>query len=66
MVTLTAKKVEGRPTLRDAGNPLEIDPAQEKEGDQWKFIRDEVAKMKEAQEDVQREQQRLREGARND
>ena len=60
MVTSIAKKVEGRLTLGDAGNPLEIDPVQEKKEEQWEFIRDEVEKMKEAWEDAQREQQRLR------
>ena len=42
-------------------SPLEIDPTQEKEEEQWAFIWDEVKKMKEAWKNAQKEQQRLRE-----
>ena len=49
MATLAAKKIEGRPTLDIVvRNPLEVDPAQEKEEEQWQYIKDEVKKMKEA------------------
>ena len=47
MAVSTAKRTEGRPTLdgvvRDS---LEIKPAQEREEEQWQFIRDEVKKVK--------------------
>ena len=45
----TAKRVEGRPNLGNiVENPLEIDPTQGIEKEQWEFIRDEVEKMKDA------------------
>ena len=55
MAISTAKK-EGRPIFGNVvKNPLKIDPTQENEKEQWDFIWDEVEKMKEAQENVQKE-----------
>ena len=60
-ITISTAKMEGRPTLGNVDErPLEVDPTQEKEEVQWEFIWDEVKRMKEAWENAQKEQQRLR------
>ena len=54
-MAISTAKMEGRPMLGNVDeSPLEIDPTQEKEEEQWNFIWDEVKEMKEAQENVQR------------
>ena len=49
MVTLTAKRIKKKLILDSVvRSPLEIKPAQEREKEQWQFIRDEAEKMKKA------------------
>ena len=48
MAVLTVS-MEGRSKIGNAGEgPLEVDPTQEREEEQWDFIWDEIEKMKEA------------------
>ena len=48
-ITISTAKMVGRPMMGNVDeSPLEVDPAQEKEEEQWDFIWDEVEKMKEA------------------
>ena len=48
-MAISTVKMEGRSQMGNAGeSPLEVDPTQEREEEQWDFIWDEVEKMKEA------------------
>ena len=48
-MAISTVKMEGRPMMGKASeSPLEVDPTQEREEEQWDFIWDEVKKMKEA------------------
>ena len=48
-MVISTVKMEGRPMMGKADeSPLEVDPTQEREEEQWDFILDEVEKMKEA------------------
>ena len=61
LMAISTAKMEVRPMIGNVDeSPLEVDPTQEKEEEQWDFIWDEVKKMKEAWENAQKEQQRLR------
>ena len=60
-LAISTAQMEGRPMIGNFDeSPLEVDPTQEKEEEQWDFIWDEVEKLKEAQENAQKEQQTLR------
>ena len=46
---ISTVNMEGKPVMGKADeSPLEVDPTQEREEEQWDFIQDEVKKMKEA------------------
>ena len=48
-MAISTVKMKGRPVMGNADkSPLEVDPTQEKEEEQWDFTWDEVKKMKEA------------------